>query len=64
VKFRDTRARDLADFWLESGEGWPTGTERTYRSMVETQIEPALGELRVSEEGMLQLGRPTGVPVC
>jgi len=44
-----TRVRDLAELWLESGEGWSTGTERTYRSMVRTQIKPALGELRLRE---------------
>jgi integrase len=45
----DTRVRDLADLWLASGERWSTGTARTYRSMVRTQIKPALGELRLRE---------------
>ncbi len=44
-----TRLRDLANAWLDSGESWSTGTERTYRSIVKTQIKPALGELRLRE---------------
>ena len=45
----DTRVSDLADAWLASAEGWSTGTARTYRSMVRTQIKPALGDLRLRE---------------
>ncbi len=44
-----TRVRELAQVWLETPNDWSTGTARTYRSMVNTQIAPALGELRLRE---------------
>ena len=39
----------LADIWLEAAHGWSTGTERTYRSVIKTQVKPALGQLRIRE---------------
>jgi integrase len=45
----ETRVSELADVWLESESDWSTGTERTYRSTVHTQVIPALGSLRLRE---------------
>ncbi|MDQ6851585.1 MAG: tyrosine-type recombinase/integrase [Actinomycetota bacterium] len=43
------RVADLAQLWLEAPHGWSTGTERTYRSVIRSQVVPALGELRLRE---------------
>lgn len=43
------RVEALADVWLASAHGWSTGTERTYRSVINKQVKPALGQLRVQE---------------
>ncbi|PZS25128.1 MAG: hypothetical protein DLM59_20750 [Pseudonocardiales bacterium] len=40
---------DLAQLWLDAPHGWSTGTERTYRSVIRSQVVPALGELRLRE---------------
>jgi hypothetical protein len=40
-----TRVSTPADTWLAAEHGWSTGTERTYRSTVRTQVEPAFGQL-------------------
>src|SRR5262249_53619603 len=37
-----TRVRELADLWLDTSSSWSTGTERTYRSVVKSQVVPAL----------------------
>ncbi|MCU1655411.1 MAG: Integrase, partial [Pseudonocardiales bacterium] len=44
-----TRIEALADAWLVGAHGWSTGTERTYRSVVNKQVKPALGQLRIRE---------------
>lgn len=44
-----TRISALADAWLEGDHGWSTGTERTYRSVLNKQIKPALGQLGIRE---------------
>lgn len=44
-----TRVDALADVWLAAGHDWSTGTERTYRSVVKSQVKPILGELRIRE---------------
>ena len=43
------RVDALADAWLAAANGWSTGTERTYASIVRSQVKPALGQLRVRE---------------
>jgi integrase len=52
-----TRVRDLAKAWLAAPNNWSTGTDRTYRSMVKTQINPALGDLRLREVTPGVIGR-------
>ena len=44
-----TRMTALADAWLAADHGWSTGTERTYRSVVRKQVQPAFGRLCVRE---------------
>ena len=44
-----TRVTALADVWLEAEHGWSTGTQRTYRSVVDKQVKPAFGQLCVRE---------------
>ena len=38
-----TRMTTLADAWMETDRGWSTGTQRTYRSVVNKPIKPAFG---------------------
>jgi hypothetical protein len=40
---------ELADAWLTGDHGWSTNTERVYRTVVRSQILPALGALRLRE---------------
>ncbi|SOC52814.1 Site-specific recombinase XerD [Blastococcus aggregatus] len=44
-----TRVSALAEAWLAAEHGWSTGTERTYRSTVRTQVIPAFGRLCLRE---------------
>ncbi len=44
-----TKVEALADAWLEARHSWSSGTQRTYRSVVAKQVQPALGELRLRE---------------
>ena len=44
-----SRMTALADAWLAADHGWATGTERTYRSVVRTQVKPAFGQLCLRE---------------
>jgi integrase len=44
-----SRMTTLADVWLAGDHGWSTGTERTYRSVVKTQVKPAFGQLCLRE---------------
>jgi hypothetical protein len=44
-----TRGADLADAWLNTDHGWSTGTARTYGSVVNRQVKPALGKLCIRE---------------
>lgn len=44
-----SRMATLADAWLAAEHGWSTGTERTYRSTVRTQVIPAFGQLCLRE---------------
>jgi hypothetical protein len=39
----------LVDAWLAVDHGWSTGTERTYGSVVNTQVRPAFGQLCLRE---------------
>jgi hypothetical protein len=43
------RLTELADIWLAGSHGWSSGTERVYRSAVNSQVKPALGQLRIRE---------------
>jgi integrase len=43
------RLSELADIWLAGSHGWSSGTERVYRSAVNSQVKPALGQLRIRE---------------
>ena len=36
-----TRMVALAETWIEADHGWSTGTQRTYRSVVNKQVKPA-----------------------
>src|SRR5438270_2350854 len=38
-----TRMAALADAWMEVDHGWSTGTQRTYRSVINKQVQPAFG---------------------
>ncbi len=44
-----SRMTALADAWLAGDHGWSSGTERTYRSVVRTQVKPAFGQLCLRE---------------
>src|SRR3954471_13762767 len=44
-----TRMTALADAWMEADHGWSTGTQRTYRSVVNRQVKPAFGQLCIRE---------------
>ncbi|MGR7026229.1 phage integrase central domain-containing protein [Geodermatophilus sp. URMC 62] len=44
-----TRMVTLADAWMEADHGWSTGTQRTYRSVVNRQVKPAFGQLCIRE---------------
>src|SRR3954464_3559606 len=44
-----TRMTALADAWMKADHGWSTGTERTYRSVVNRQVKPAFGQLCIRE---------------
>ncbi|SFE41823.1 tyrosine-type recombinase/integrase [Blastococcus tunisiensis] len=44
-----TRMATLADAWIEADHGWSTGTQRTYRSVVNKQVKPAFGQLCIRE---------------
>jgi integrase len=44
-----TRMTALADAWIEADHGWSTGTQRTYRSVVNKQVKPAFGQLCIRE---------------
>jgi integrase len=44
-----TRIVTLADAWMEADHGWSTGTQRTYRSVINKQIKPAFGQLCIRE---------------
>ena len=44
-----TRMVTLAEAWIEADHGWSTGTQRTYRSVVNKQVKPALGPLCIRE---------------
>jgi hypothetical protein len=44
-----TRVSALADAWLETPHDWSITTARLYRTIVENNVKPALGELRVQE---------------
>ena len=39
----------LADAWMETDHGWSTGTQRTYRSVINKQVKPAFGQLCIRE---------------
>src|SRR3954447_11647256 len=52
-----TRMTALVDAWLAADHGWSTGTERTYRSVVRTQVRPAFGQLCLSEVTPGVIGR-------
>jgi hypothetical protein len=40
-----SRMTALVEAWLAVDHGWSTGTERTYQSVVKTQVKPAFGQL-------------------
>ncbi|MDK3258687.1 hypothetical protein [Blastococcus capsensis] len=40
-----TRMVTSADAWVEAHQGWSTGTQRTYRSVVSKQVKPTFGQL-------------------
>ena len=44
-----TRMTALADAWMEAEHGWSTGTQRTYRSVINKQVKPAFGQLCIRE---------------
>ena len=44
-----TRMVTLAETWIEADHGWSTGTQRTYRSVVNKQVKPAFGQLCIRE---------------
>lgn len=44
-----TRLSALADAWLDTPHDWSITTARLYRTIVESNVKPALGELRVQE---------------
>lgn len=44
-----TRMATLADAWMEADHGWSTGTQRTYRSVINKQVKPAFGRLCIRE---------------
>ncbi|TFV79430.1 site-specific integrase [Blastococcus sp. CT_GayMR19] len=44
-----TRMVTLAEVWIEADHGWSTGTQRTYRSVVNKQVKPAFGQLCIRE---------------
>ena len=44
-----TRIGTLADAWMEADHGWSTGTQRTYRSVINKQVKPAFGQLCIRE---------------
>src|SRR5688572_31804099 len=44
-----TRMVTLADAWMEVDHGWSTGTQRTYRSVINKQVKPAFGQLCIRE---------------
>jgi integrase len=44
-----TRMVTLAEAWIEADHGWSTGTQRTYRSVVNKQVKPAFGQLCIRE---------------
>ncbi|MCF6743144.1 site-specific integrase [Blastococcus sp. KM273128] len=44
-----TRMATLAEAWIEADHGWSTGTQRTYRSVVNKQVKPAFGQLCIRE---------------
>ena len=44
-----TRVSALADAWLAAPHDWSITTGRLYRTIVEKNVKPALGELRVRE---------------
>jgi integrase len=44
-----TRMTALADAWIKADHGWSTGTQRTYRSVVNKQVKPAFGQLCIRE---------------
>ena len=44
-----TRMTALADAWMEADHGWSTGTQRTYRSVINKQVKPAFGQLCIRE---------------
>src|SRR3954447_5389198 len=44
-----TRMVTLADAWMDADHGWSTGTQRTYRSVINKQVKPALGQLCIRE---------------
>lgn len=43
------RVEALADLWLSAPHDWSTGTQRIYRSVIRTQVKPAMGRLQVRE---------------
>ena len=44
-----SRMTALIDAWLAADHDWSTGTERTYRSVIRTQVRPAFGQLCLRE---------------
>ncbi len=44
-----TRMVTLADAWIEADHGCSTGTQRTYRSVINKQVKPAFGQLCIRE---------------
>ncbi|TFV91217.1 tyrosine-type recombinase/integrase [Blastococcus sp. CT_GayMR16] len=44
-----TRMVILADAWMDADHGWSTGTQRTYRSVINKQVKPAFGRLCIRE---------------
>lgn len=57
-----TTVSDLADLWLaralkDNGDPWATNTADTYRFIVENQVRPALGGIRLSELSLLVVNR-------
>lgn len=58
----NTTVSALADMWLaravkENGDAWATNTADTYRFIVDNQIRPALGSVRLSELSLSRINR-------